>query len=149
MLSQEQRRQQAPLLSLAKTAGALCGCDRRIDTPGRRLLEIMRKLAPSQGGSAKVVLYGAGKHTSRLLSERQLWERAGHRIVGIIDDHPRYALRPVYMDLPVYSIADARDVARRGQFTSAIVLSTDTYEDQFWLQTAQLREAGVGVYRLY
>ena len=46
-----------------------------------------------------------------------------------------------------------RDTALRqltdGTSIAAVVLSTDTFEHQFWQQTQALRERGVRVYRLY
>jgi len=101
------------------------------------------------GHPAEVVLYGAGKHTARLLSERYQWESRRHRVVGIIDDHPRFAQTPVYLDLPVQSMGAAAARVLAGQALPPVVLSTDTYEDQFWAQSAPLREAGVPVFRLY
>src|SRR5206468_633771 len=93
--------------------------------------------------------YGAGKHTVRLLSERHVWEAEGHRIVGILDDHPRFAESPFFAELPVQSIQLAKAALLAGKAILPVVLSTDTYEDQFWEQTAVLRASGVRVFRLY
>lgn len=71
------------------------------------------------------------------------------RLVVLIDDHPRFRASPIYLDLPVQSIAQAVEAAACGTLAPTVVLSTDTYEDQFWLQTAPLREGGVSVFRLY
>ncbi|HSZ58134.1 MAG TPA: hypothetical protein VK797_20895, partial [Tepidisphaeraceae bacterium] len=89
------------------------------------------------------------KHTARLLSERHRWETRRHRVVGIIDDHPRFAQSPVHLDLPVQSLESAKARVRAGQMLPPVVLSTDTYEEQFWAQCAPLRAAGVPVLRLY
>ncbi|HEY2588333.1 MAG TPA: glycosyltransferase family 4 protein [Tepidisphaeraceae bacterium] len=118
-------------------------------TPGTRLLGIMDELERRQGTPAAVLLYGAGKHTARLLSERHVWESRRHRVVGIIDDHPRFGASPQYLDLPVQSVRSAHARLRCGGALPPVVLSTDTYEDQFWAQCAPLREAGVPVFRLY
>ncbi|MGN6368836.1 MAG: glycosyltransferase [Phycisphaerae bacterium] len=114
-------------------------------TPGSRLLHLMNALAPN--GGARIVLYGAGRHTARLLAEKQSWEKHGHQVVGIIDDHPRFHEQPSHLGLPVASI----DV-----FTSkpvepgvSVVLSTDTFTEQFWEKTAPLRAKGIPVHRLY
>ena len=115
-------------------------------TPGGRLLAIMAGLQRQSGRPAEVALYGAGKHTARLLAERHLWESRGHRVVSLIDDHPRFHEVPMYLDLPVQSVDAARAAAAT---LPPIVLRTDTYEDQFWQQTAPLRAAGVPVHRLY
>ena len=118
-------------------------------TPGGRLLGIMDELQSKSGQSARVILYGAGKHTARLLCERHIWESRGHQIVGIIDDHPRFAEAKSFHNLPVQSLSEAKKRAQRGERLCPLVLSTDTYEDQFWAQSAPLREAGVPVFRLY
>ncbi|HXE52642.1 MAG TPA: glycosyltransferase family 4 protein [Tepidisphaeraceae bacterium] len=114
-------------------------------TPGLRLLNVMDQI----GQPARVLLYGAGKHTARLLSERHVWESRGHRVVGIIDDHARFAQTPVYLDLPVQSLEQARARILAGNLVPPVVLSTDTYQDQFWKQSEPLRAAGVPVFRLY
>jgi len=135
----------AILPALVQMTGALVGVPSQLQTPGSRLLHVMEKL----DGPAQVLLYGAGKHTARLMSERHIWESRRHRVVGIIDDHPRFAQSPVYLDLPVQSLGSARARVLAGEAIPPVVLSTDTYEDQFWNQSAPLREAGVRVLRLY
>jgi glycosyltransferase involved in cell wall biosynthesis len=141
----------AVLPALSRLVGSLSGsASAAVQTPGSRLLRIMDQLQSQEGQPAKVVLYGAGKHTARLLSERHLWESKGHRVVGIIDDHPRFAEAPYYLDLSVQSVAAThRSLLDQTIPFLPIVLSTDTYQDQFWKQAAPLREAGVPVYRLY
>jgi hypothetical protein len=137
----------AILPALVAMTGALAGVHRPATTPGARLLRIVE--AHGEGRPVEVVLYGAGKHTARLLAERHAWESRGHRVVGLIDDHPRFAEGGSYLDLPVSS---ARALERRiseVREKPVVVLSTDTYQDQFWVQTAKLREAGVAVFRLY
>jgi glycosyltransferase involved in cell wall biosynthesis len=137
----------AILPSLAALTGALAGVHQPTHTPGARLLRIME--THGHGRPVNVVLYGAGKHSSRLLAERHLWESHGHRVVGLIDDHPRFAEGGACLDLPVWSPAAMERRVTDGNETPAVVLSTDTYQDQFWAQTARLREAGVAVFRLY
>jgi len=140
----------AILPGLAGITGRLCGtAPTAVYSPGTRLLRIMQRLECQSGQPAAVLLYGAGKHTARLLSERHVWESRRHRVVGIIDDHPRFAQTPVYLDLPVQSVDGVRARLMGGQPVPPVVLSTDTYQDQFWSQSAPLREAGVPVFRLY
>ena len=139
----------AILPAVVRLTGALAGADVVRTTPGVRLLRIMNDIEKRSGAPAEVVLYGAGKHTARLLSERHRWEACRHRVVGIIDDHPRFTQTPAYLDLPVQSLESARARVRSGQPMPPVVLSTDTYEEQFWSQCAPLREAGVPVLRLY
>ena len=109
----------------------------------------MSKIENEQGQPARLMLYGAGKHTARLMSERHLWESRRHRVVGIIDDHPRFAQTPIYLDVPVQSMDAAAARVLGGEKLPPVVLSTDTYADQFWRQSAVLRAAGVQVFRLY
>jgi hypothetical protein len=118
-------------------------------TPGLRLLHIMDDLQRTTGAPAKVLLYGAGRHSARLLAERAVWEARGHQVVGFIDDAPRWAAGGTHLDLPVVTGAQALAQAQSGQAAASIVLSTDTFEDQFWEKTAGLRAAGVKVFRLY
>jgi glycosyltransferase involved in cell wall biosynthesis len=127
---------------LSRMTAALMRIDEPNDSPGIRLNSIFQKL--KQGKPAQVLLYGAGKHTARLLSERHRWERHGHRVVGLIDDHARFAASPIYLGLPVRSLADTGAACEL-----TVVLSTDTHEQQFWERTRSLRESGVRVFKLY
>ena len=140
----------AVLPALSRVVGTLAGVPLPASsTPGTRLLHIMDALERRHRQPARVLLYGAGKHTARLLAERHVWESRRHRVVGIIDDHPRFEASPQYLDLPVQSVRSAHARARAGTTLPPVVLSTDTYEDQFWAQCAPLRAAGVPVFRLY
>jgi glycosyltransferase involved in cell wall biosynthesis len=139
----------ALLPCISRVTSALLRIDTNIDSPGGRLEQICQKLTTDRGESARILLYGAGKHTARLLSESHRWERHGHKVVGLIDDHPRFVRMPQYLGLPVRSLAEAQKDAIAGNAMPAVVLSTDTYEQQFWEQTAPLREQGVRVFKLY
>ena len=105
----------------------------------------MDEMAPK--GGARIVLYGAGRHTSRLLAEKSTWGKHGHQVVGIIDDHPRFREQPSHLGLPVDSIESF--AARPLDARIAVVLSTDTFTEQFWQNTAPLRAKGIRVFRLY
>jgi hypothetical protein len=143
----------APLLrAISQVTMFLAGVpDASHKTPGMRLTAILDSV--SGGKPAKTLLYGAGRHTSRLLAEKHLWESKGHRVVGLIDDHPRFAstqpgaAAPQHLGLPVESRAVAEGHAAMKDV--AVVLSTDTFEEQFWEQTAGLRARGVRVFKLY
>ncbi len=140
----------ALLPALSSLTAAACGfADPTARTPGTRLLNIMQDVQSKTHRPARVTLYGAGKHTAKLLTERHLWESQGHTISDVIDDHPRFSADPTFQGLPVRSIAASVGSARSGVVHPPIVLSTDTYEDQFWQQTAPLRELGIAVHRLY
>jgi hypothetical protein len=125
--------------------------DPAVKTPGMRLAAIMQEVAAAAKSPAKILLYGAGRHTSRLLAERHLWELAGHAVVGLVDDHPRFqaAGQNVHLGLPVQSAAQLLRRLPLEDRAVALVLSTDAFQEQFWSQTAALREAGLKVYRLY
>ena len=137
----------ALLPALSMLTGSLTGAldSRETKSPGSRLDRICESLSQP----ANVLLYGAGKHTTRLLAERHTWERHGHRVVGVIDDHPKFVENPSCLGLPVRSLAAAEAAARAGEALPPIVLSTDTYEEQFWERTAALRALDVPVFRLY
>ncbi len=137
----------APVLSAAaRMVAVLAGCGDAAASPGARLDAVCRRIGT---GPADVLLYGAGKHTDRLLSERHAWERNGHRVVGLIDDHPRFADAGEHHGLPVRSLVATEAAAEAGDAVPAVVLSTDTYQGQFWERTAGLRRRGVHVFRLY
>jgi hypothetical protein len=126
------------------------------DSPGVRLRNVCRQLAGGNGvgcdrtagAGIDILLFGAGKYTARLLTERQTWERDGHRVMGIIDDDPRFAATPIYLGLPVRSLLDVEMEASNGKPMPAVVLSTDTFIDQLWERTARLRLLGVQVAHL-
>ncbi len=113
-------------------------------SPGMRLTNILKRY----GTAVEFHLYGAGRHTLRLMAERTLWETLGHRAIGIIDDHPRFSGSHAgsSLDLPVRSLAVAEAQLVAGE---VVILSTDAFEEQFWRKTEGLRGKGVVVYRLY
>jgi glycosyltransferase involved in cell wall biosynthesis len=136
--------------ALARLTMFLAGVpDPAVKTPGMRLAAIMQQLTTHAGHPAKILLYGAGRHTSRLLAEKHLWESAGHAVVGLIDDHPRFQSEPTHLGLPVESAAQLLARLPLHDRATALVLSTDTFQDQFWSQTTALRERGLKVFRLY
>ena len=95
----------------------------------------------SRLGLGRVAMYGAGTHTRTL--EPWLDERGDVRVVAIVDDNPalvgeRVAGRPVI---------SADQIGAHG--VEAIILSSDSFEDELWRHTAPLRQRGVPVLRLY
>ncbi len=147
----------------ARLAGALveplvnvtrfvCGVTNGVSapTPGRRLLSIMERIAAETGEErVRVMLYGAGRHSARLMTERNLWSAAGHEVVGFVDDGKRWESEREHLGLPVAGRGELMERVARGEVLPAIVLSTDTFAHQFWEQTGELRASGVRVYRLY
>ena len=114
-------------------------------TPGSRMLAIAERAGGGKG--VAIHLYGAGRHTARLMTERHVWESRGHKVVGLIDDHPRFRESPTLLGLPVRSLAAF--IADPPRNDAIVLLSTDTFEQQFWQQTAAVRELGIQVFKLY
>jgi len=134
---------------VCRLTGYLAGiADATNPTPGSRLLTIMRRVAGS-GGHAPILLYGAGRHTARLLAEKHLWEAQGHRVIGLIDDHPRFVESPTAWGLPVESCAKLASRLPLAETQVAVVLSTDTFQEPFWQQAEPLRAKGMRVFKLY
>jgi len=115
-------------------------------TPATRLLKRLASHPGTRGGGIQFYLYGAGRHTDRLLTEKGRWEARGHVCIGLVDDHPRFEANPVYRELPVLSLVKAM---RKLGLGDVVVLSSDAFEEQMWQQTVGLRGRGVAVYRLY
>jgi len=117
--------------------------------PALRILKIMDELSATLHRPVQMWLFGAGRHTARLLEQKTAWEQAGHKIVGLIDDDARFAGNPVHLELPVWSRQKLADAVESGQAIDGLILSSDTFEDHFWQLTAALRTQGVRVFRLY
>lgn len=88
-------------------------------------------------------LYGAGKHTLRILPHLELLEKNGVRVTMILDDDPAKQGKSLGA-LPVFSPLDALDSDLDG-----VVLSSDVAESDLWEKSALLRSAGLPVIRLY
>jgi 1,4-alpha-glucan branching enzyme len=146
-----QRYAAALFKPLAQMTAAICNLSAsQVQTPGHRLVKVIEDgVLDSARCGGEVLLYGAGKHTSRLLGERDVWESRGHRVTGVIDDDPRFAVAGTFMNLPVMSTGTALRRVREGQTIPPIVLSSDSVEDLLWDRTGELRRQGVKVFRLY
>lgn len=106
--------------------------------PRLLLEECFAQLA--QKGATKVLLYGAGQHTIKMLCGRI--RSHGIRIVGIVDDDPAKT------DCLVAGIPVITSDAASSQTWDAVVVSSDTIEDRL-LATAQAAFPNVPVLRLY
>lgn len=112
-------------------------------TPGARLTSLLNTLSPDK--PLHIALYGAGRHSAKLLAEKHRWESHGHRVTALIDDHPRFSSGGSHLNLPVLPPHTAINTPDH----PPIVLSTDTFEDQLWQKTAPFRDRGIPVHRLY
>ncbi|HVS72418.1 MAG TPA: glycosyltransferase family 4 protein [Phycisphaerae bacterium] len=112
-------------------------------TPGTRLANLLHAISPDK--PLDVALYGAGRHSAKLLAEKHRWESKGHRVTALIDDHPRFAHGGTHLNLPVLSPS----AALQQSHPLPIVLSSDTFEEQLWQKTAPFREKGIPTHRLY
>jgi glycosyltransferase involved in cell wall biosynthesis len=115
-----------------------------IVTPGKRLLHALHAL--DRPAPTSFYLYGAGRHSLRLLAEEFLWRELGYKLSAIIDDHPRYALGGQFQGFPVHSFDTALRLLRS---VDTVILSSDAFEEQLWEKSAPLRAKGVTVLRLY
>jgi hypothetical protein len=143
-------QQIASILGAMTTIMQQCvGMETSTLSPGRRTLQILEKLAASLGRPPVVWLFGAGRHTIRMLAERYTWESRGLKVAGIIDDHPRFATQREYLGLPVRLRCDMEAAVERGEKADAIILSTDTLEHLFWQRTDMFRSQGIQTILLY
>lgn len=91
-------------------------------------------------GGMRIALYGAGRHTAKLLQSAPLWPL---HVLGIIDDDPaltgltRYGMR-------IYAPSD---IARLNP--DALLISSDQYEEAIYRKLAPLEAGGLRVLRLY
>ncbi len=119
------------------------GIDGAVSTPGRLVANHLEKLRRKLGRSPVVWLFGGGRHTTRLLGERYLWESQGIPLTGIIDDHPRFKDVGAYLGLPLRSKAAMEQALKDGESVDGIILSTDTLQELFWERTTTFRTSGV------
>jgi glycosyltransferase involved in cell wall biosynthesis len=117
-------------------------------TPGVRLAELADTLREQSGRPVELWLFGAGRFTARLMTERYWWERNGHRVVGLVDDHPRFARSGRCLGLPVCSRDELVRRIRRGERIDALILSTDSHGSRFEDLAAPFRDHGICVLNL-
>ena len=116
----------------------------RQDGLAARALNIVRD-AVSRGRS-RIAIYPPGRHTRRIAEvlRPELWSHLDHSpFVGFLDDAARPGQRA--FGLPVVRPQDAAEALA----PDAVLLSSDTFEDQLWQRTALFREQGIEVIRMY
>lgn len=91
-------------------------------------------------GVQRIALYGAGRHTAKLLQSAPLWPL---HVLGIVDDDPSLRGSQRY-GLPVHAAADLPDLP-----LDAVLISSDQYEEAIYQRIAPLEARGIQVLRLY
>ena len=91
-------------------------------------------------GVERVALYGAGRHTARLLQTVPLWPL---QVLGIVDDDADLRGATRY-GLPVYAATDLSNLP-----LDAVLISSDQYEEAIYQRIAPLEARGIRVLRLY
>ena len=100
-----------------------------------RMADALKALADQ--GVARVAVYGAGRHTWDLI---RTLNDAPVEIVGIVDDRAEGSLA----GWPVLGPESAEALGAQ-----AVVLSSDTHEEQMWQRRAVFEDRGIRVIRLY
>lgn len=91
-------------------------------------------------GVERIALYGAGRHTAKLLQTVPLWPL---HVLGIIDDDTNLHGGRRY-GLPIYARTDLDDL-----HPDAVLISSDQYEDAICARIMPLEGHGIRVLRLY
>jgi len=137
------------LNALADILHSCVGVEGFVSTPGRLLTAYLERLRDELGRVPTIWLFGAGRHTTRLMGERFLWESHGLALAGIIDDHARFNSSSTYLGLPVRSSSAMEAALSRGERVDSVILSTDTLQELFWTHTAPFRALGVTTVKLF
>ncbi len=91
-------------------------------------------------GSMRIALYGAGRHTAKLLQSAPLWPL---HVLGIIDDDPDLRGLTRY-GMTVYAPSEIPSLD-----PDAVLISSDQFEEAIYRKLAPLEASGVSVMRLY
>ncbi|MFH1419653.1 MAG: polysaccharide deacetylase family protein [Planctomycetota bacterium] len=91
-------------------------------------------------GIERIALYGAGRHTAKLLQTTSLWPL---QVLGIFDDDTGLRGGKRY-GLPVYSPADIANLKPQ-----AVIISSDQYENAIYERIAPLEARGIRVLKLH
>ena len=128
----------------AEVAENVCFASRVREVAGTIARELSNDLA--RGGATSLWLFGAGRHTRRLLS---MWQHDSERrikdgwptIVGVVDDYASLDTKlpnGVRVTRPE-SLSDS----------DAVLISSDVHEEAIYQRCQPLRDKGVRVYRFY
>lgn len=90
-----------------------------------------------------IALYGAGKHSRKLLLQNALLLQNGIKVTAILDDDPDKHGKSI-LNIPILPPLEATTLD-----IGCVVLSSDFAEEALWQASAFLREAGMAVFRLY
>lgn len=104
-------------------------------------LERLAQRARELPVDSRIAVYGAGKHTQRMLKAFETAVRPGARIVAVLDDQPRSSQLG---GVPVHPTA-----AWSGLDLGAILVSSDTYEDQMVERLRKVVGEAVTIWRFY
>jgi hypothetical protein len=138
----------AVLQALVQQCNSTLGLQPESASPGEMLLARFRSLAEKLNRPPVVWLFGAGRFTARLLSQKHLWESAGFSVAGIVDEHPRFQQTPTYLGLNVLNPQQLCERINVNQKVDAIILSTDTLEEVFRQRAEPFPSLGVQVLAL-
>ncbi len=89
-------------------------------------------------GVDEVTLWGAGRHTGRVLEALKLMAPMTPRVTRIVDDHAVGHVGEFTIERP--------EVLRAGE---TVLISSDAHEAAMWERSLALRQRGVRVFRLY
>ena len=91
-------------------------------------------------GVKRVALYGAGRHTARMMQSTPLWPLD---VVGIVDDDCSLQGAKRY-GLPIHTPSEIRKLP-----IDAVIISSDRFEAEIYRRISPLESEGIKVLRLY
>ena len=91
-------------------------------------------------GVKRVALYGAGRHTARMMQSTPLWPLD---VVGIVDDDRSLQGAKRY-GLPIHTPSEIRKLP-----IDAVIISSDRFEAEIYRRISPLESEGIKVLRLY
>lgn len=107
-------------------------------SPQRKIAGALQRCADA--GHQAIAIYGSGTHTIRAA---HALAKPAVPVCAIIDDNPASQGSTLW-GYPIVSLTHAISLG-----IDAIILSSDSFEDQLWRNTAEARSLGIEVIRLY